>query len=183
MNNKKAFTLIELVVTMSIMVIFTALLFRDYGKDSKIFALERMLQRTAQDLRRTQEMATSALSLDGETGTTGYGIYFNKAPGSKTTYVIYRNVNANPYYDSGVDAIKETVNMEKGIEICDIKNNGVSLVAGYISVSFAPPDPINYIEGQSFGQEASIVLCTNETPPVTRTVKINNAGRIETTNP
>lgn len=168
---------------MSVMVLFTALLFRDYGKDNKVFSLERMAQKTAQDLRRTQEMAMSALSLTGETGTTGYGIYFDKSSGSKTTYIVYRNTNVNAYYDSGVDVIKETVNMEKGVEICDIKNNGTSVGAGYISVSFAPPDPINYIESDNSGHEASIVLCIDGDATNARTVKVNNTGRIETTNP
>ena len=95
---KKAFTLVELAVMMGIVVIFTTLLFVDYGKDSKTFALERTAQRMAQDTRRAQEMAMSGLV--GEAGTNGYGVYFDRTSGNNTSYIIFMNNNENMYYES-----------------------------------------------------------------------------------
>ena len=58
MQKTKGFTLIELLVIVSITVLMTVVVFSNYGKNNEIFALERSSQKLAQDLRRTQEMAT-----------------------------------------------------------------------------------------------------------------------------
>ena len=180
MNNKKAFTIIELLVVMGVIVIFTSFFFVDYGRDSNTFALERVSNKMAQDLRRAQEMSMSGLT--GDVGTNAYGIYFNKGSGSEKQYIIYKNNDTNMYYESSsADSIKETISFEKGVKICDILIDSSSVSS--VSISFQPPDPINYIDSYYSGHEASIVLCTEDDATKTRRVKINNTGRIETINP
>jgi len=180
MNNKKAFTIIELLVIMGVIVIFTSFFFVDYGRDSNTFALERVSSKMAQDLRRAQEMSMSGLT--GDVGTNAYGIYFNKGSGSERQYIIYRNNDTNMYYESSsADSIKETINFEKGVKICDILIDSGSVSS--VSISFQPPDPINYIDSYYSGHEASIVLCAENDATKTRRVKVNNTGRIETINP
>jgi type II secretory pathway pseudopilin PulG len=178
-DNKKAFTLIELLAIISITVIMTVALFANYGNYNDALALERSGQKLSQDLRRAQEMAMSGF--EGVTSSNGYGIYFDKTSGNETKYIIYMNNNTNMYYESGTDTSKETINIESGIKICDIKDNTLSLNS--ISVSFEPPDPLTYIDSNYFGHEATIVLCVTKNPTETRTIKVNNIGRIEVTNP
>lgn len=181
MKNQKAFTMIELLITMGVIALFTSLFFVDYGAGSNSLALERVVKKTAQDLRKTQEMAMSATI--GETNTNGYGIYFDKTSGNEKKYIIYSNTNSNMYYESGTDTIKETVNMETGVKICSISiSDGTSTSLNNVSISFQPPDPINYINSYYSGYEASIVFCTDDEDAITKIVKINNVGRIETTN-
>jgi hypothetical protein len=91
------------------------------------------------------------------------------------------NNNTNMYYESGVDTAKEIINIESGVKICDIKDNTSSL--NNVSVSFEPPDPLTYIDSNYFGHEATVVLCVIKNPTETRTIKVNNIGRIEVTNP
>lgn len=178
---KKAFTLIELLVIISITVLMTVMLFSSYGKNNEIFALERSAQKLSQDLRRAQEMAMSGF--EGETSSNGYGIYFDKSSeATAKKYIIYMNNNVDMYYDSGVDASKETVNLESGVKICDIEDNG-SNISSNISISFEPPEPLTYISANYSGHEASIILCVINDESKTRTIKVNNAGRIEVTNP
>jgi len=177
--DKKGFTLIELLVIMSITVLMTIALFANYGKGNDSLALERSSQKLSQDLRRAQEMAMSGF--EGSVSSNGYGIYFDKTSGSEGKYVIYMNNNTNMYYESGTDTDKETVNIESGIKICNIKDNSLDL--NNVSVSFEPPDPLTYISSNYSGHEASIVLCVIKDISQTRTIKINNAGRIEVTNP
>lgn len=171
--------MIELLVIIGIVSILSSIMFIDYGKNGKQFALSRSAQKLSQDLRRTQEMAMSALS--GDASTNGYGIYFNKGTGNETQYIIYRNDNENMYYEAGTDSIKETIIIEDGLKICDILDNGVSEVDNIISVSFEPPDPITYIESNYAGHEASIKLCVISNESQFKTIKINNTGRIEIT--
>jgi type II secretory pathway pseudopilin PulG len=179
MQKTKGFTLIELLVIVSITVLMTVVVFSNYGKNNEIFALERSSQKLAQDLRRTQEMAMSGL--EGDASTAGYGMYFNNTAGNQSQYLIYMENNTNMYYESGTDDIKETINLESGIQICDIKDNTSS--ANYLSISFEPPNPLTYVGGNPSGHEASIVICMTSDNSQTRTIKVNNVGRVEVTNP
>lgn len=183
----KGFTLIEVLVILSIIAIMTIAVFSNYGKNNEIFVLERASQKLAQDLRRTQEMAMSGFG--GDSSTYGYGMYFNKTTGASPAnylkYIIYEerdtdHLNILMYFE-GEDTVEEIINIEKGIKICDISDNGTSLNTR--SISFEPPNPLTIIGGVASGREASIVLCIANDISKTRTVKINNAGRVEITNP
>ncbi|MDD4531197.1 MAG: type II secretion system protein [Candidatus Pacebacteria bacterium] len=174
---KKAFTLIELIVMMAIVAIFTTIIFVDYGKNNKLFALERSARKMSQDVRKVQEMAMSGFV--GGVGTNGYGIYFNTT--SNTSYRVYANMDSDMSYSQGTDTDKENISMESGVKICNLLVDSSSV--NPVSVSFAPPDPINYINNVDSGHEASIVLCIVGDESQTRTVKVNNVGRIELTNP
>lgn len=174
---KKAFTLIELTVMMAIVAIFTTIIFVDYGKNNKVFALERSGRKLSQDMRRVQEMAMSGVA--GEAGTNGYGIYFNT--NNNTSYRVYGNNDSDMSYSQGTDSDRENITMESGVKICNLLVDSSSV--NPVSVSFQPPDPINYINNADSGHEASIVLCIVGDESQTRTVKVNNVGRIEVTNP
>jgi len=177
----KAFTLVELVVVCFVVSLLTGIIFVDYGKNSKAFALERVAQRLAQDLRRTQEM--SMVGLTGDADTNAYGVYFDKTGGNNDKYIIYRNNNANKPYDSvsPADTIKETITLEHGIKIFDIQDNSSSI--DNVSISFVPPDPINYIESNPSGHEAGIIVYVEDDPTQKREVKINSTGRIDVVTP
>lgn len=183
---KKAFTLIELLAIVVVISILTAVFFVDYGKDNQIFALERASRKMSQDLRRAQEMAASGLVIVGQSNTAGYGIYFEKNV-DYLKYILYidKTTTANEYYESGTDAISEDINIEAGVKICDIKYGPLENMSSVdsVSISFQPPDPINYIYTFATGYEASIILCLVNDNNQKRTINVNNTGRIEITNP
>lgn len=175
---EKGLTLIEMITVIVIVAILATMVFGNYGKGQEGLALERAGQKMLQDTRRTQEMAMSgALG----SGVNAVGLYFDKASGSETKYLIYNNTNANYYYESGTDTTAEQINIESGIKICDIKDNSTSV--NNISVSFMPPEPVTRINSNYSGHEATIVLCIISDTSKTRTIKINNLGRIEINNP
>jgi type II secretory pathway pseudopilin PulG len=180
MKNIKAFTIIELMVILSITILMTIAVFSNYGKNNDTFALERASQKLAQDLRRTQEIAMSG----SEGATASVGIYFDKTSANKKKYIMYTTTNANMYRDAG-DTDKETINIENGIEICNVLDNGAApaLNANSLSVCFQPPEPLTYIDSNYAGHEASIVLCASSDNTKTRTIMVNNVGRIQVTNP
>jgi prepilin-type N-terminal cleavage/methylation domain-containing protein len=187
--SEKGFTIAELLTVVIIIGILSAVVFSNYGGSNKTMALGRASQQLAQDLRRAQQMSMGSLS--GVAGVTaGYGMYFiNASSGSPSSlsYIIFRNdtkasLNAS-YVNSSSDPTVETINIEKGIKICDIKVNGTTLGSNPLSVFFLPPDPITYINGGYVGSTASIVLCVADDASKTMTVKINNSGMIDITNP
>ena len=171
-----------MLIVISIVVIFSAMVFGNYGKGKNSMAIERAGQKLAQDLRRTQEMAMS-----GTSGTyNGYGIYFTELSGSETKYIIYANNSSSVYtYNTSApaDTLLETINIEAGVKICNIQDNGTDVTNNYISVCFSPPEPVTRIEGNNSGHDLSIILCNIDDNSKTRTIKINNVGRIEVNNP
>lgn len=171
----KAFTLIELLIVISIIIIFSGIIFVNYGTSSSFFALDRSSQRLAQDLRKLEEMS---LGIRSGTGVTGYLMYFDKV-GSPYGYSMYGD-NGNNVYGSG-DVLEQSFSLESGIKICNLKDNAADV--NTISASVVAPNPKVYIEGVFPGHEASIILCIISDVTETRTVKINSSGRIDITNP
>ena len=187
MNNifEKGLTLTEMLVVISIVIVFSSMVFANYGKGQESMALERAGQKLGQDLRRAQEMAMAG---SFNSSTNAVGIYFNES--TATSYILYYNYSTDPanfYYQSGTDLSKEVITIEKGIKICNIKDNNVDVLNNYISVSFAPPEPVTRIENSNTGHDVSIILAPETevcaTTTKTRTVKVNNVGRIEVNNP
>ncbi|MDD5696680.1 MAG: prepilin-type N-terminal cleavage/methylation domain-containing protein [Candidatus Pacebacteria bacterium] len=177
-NLEKGLTLVEMFIVIAIAAVLTTIVFGNYGKGKESLALERAGQKLLQDVRRTQELAMSGAAA---AGVNACGIYFDKTSGHETEYIIYDNVNANYYYESATDSAREAVDIESGIKICDVKDNGVS--GDTISVSFMPPEPVTRIDSNYSGHEATIILCIASDVAKTRTVKINNLGRIDVANP
>jgi len=177
-NLEKGLTLVEMLIIIVIATVLTTIVFGNYGKGKENLALERAGQKLLQDLRRTQELVMSGAP---EAGINACGIYFDKTSGHETEYLLYNNVNANYFYESGTDTVREAIDIEAGIKICDVKDNEVS--GNTVSVSFMPPEPVTRIDSNYTGHEASIVLCIISDTAKTRTIKINNLGRIEANNP
>ena len=183
MNNilQKGLTLTEMLVVVSIVVIFSTMVFANYGTGKESMALERAGQKLAQDLRRTQEMAMAGSFGDG---VNAVGIYFDRRDTDNIYYIIYENKDGNYSYGAG-DTDKETINIEAGIKICNIVNTSST---DTISISFAPPEPVTRIDDGSISVfDVSIVLApVNDNcvlPSKSRTIKVNNVGRIEVNNP
>ncbi len=178
MNNilQKGLTLTEMLVVVSIVILFSAFVFGNYSVGKDGLALERASQKLGQDLRRAQEMGMAA---SFATGYNGAGIYLNES--SSGSYILYHNSNSdgNYYYQAGTDYLKETITIEAGVKICNLQDNGSDIGNNYVSVSFAPPEPITRIENNNSGHEVSIILCSIADNTKTRTIKVNNVGRIE----
>lgn len=77
-KNGGGFSLIELMVVVTIIVIITLIIIPNYRQISSQFALERSAHKLAQDIRRAAEMAMSARELPGSgPQPKGYGVFFS----------------------------------------------------------------------------------------------------------
>lgn len=185
MKKVKGFTLIEVLVIISIITVMTVALFSNYGKNNEMFALERSAQKLAQDIRRAQDMAMAGSTGTGGTSTYGYGLYFDKL-NSPNSYIIYEEkdddgLDVNMAYDGeSIDHTKESISLENGIKICTLINTAPPSV-DVLSVSFEPPNPLTYIDGVPSGKTAVISLCITSDVSKTRTITINNAGMVQVT--
>ncbi|MBI4653180.1 prepilin-type N-terminal cleavage/methylation domain-containing protein [Candidatus Kuenenbacteria bacterium] len=169
------FSIIELMVVISIIGIMSSLMFANYRQGERDTALEYAAQQIAQDIRQAQN-----LSLAGPINTYGYGIYFDK--NKESEYFIYGDEgvqNANHQYegDEGNDkkVIPYLIVLPTNIEINNIT---VSPVGDVADIFFAPPDPITYINGVSGVGTAEIEICFT-TISKCKTIVVTTAGRVE----
>lgn len=174
----RGFTLVELMVTCTIITILSIFVSANYHQGNRELQLEMAAGKLAQDLRRAQEWGYSAHQFDG-VSYMGYGVTLAE---NGTTYSIYTDDNSNNRYTSAADTLRETTAMEKGFKIDSLKPCGptesCSKVTG-LSINYIPPDPGVVISNSAGTQydKATITLKINGTS-TTRSVVVNRAGLI-----
>ena len=202
-NLNNGITLVELVVVIFIIVIFSSIVIADFPKIKKEYALSRATYKLAQDLRRVQDMGLSGVKLTDSNGvlvqTKGYGIYMDIRGAQLTQqYMLYADtcpsVNSKDYYvqadplfclnyggqQAGQDYIVDTINVDDDNSGVFIKSiNGSAATA--ISINFTPPNPnisITDNTGNNNYANVIIVLALRSDTSITRTVTINKSGLI-----
>ena len=177
---KKGITLIEILVVVFIIALFTGILITDFPKIRRQFALTRVVYKMSQDLRRAQDMGFSVQRVQ-DVDVKGYGVYINlDSPdlGGKK-YIIYADIDDNQRYVAGTDFIVETVDFsqaESGVVISTIKN---PTDIRQVDINFKPPNPAITITSLSFGNRAQIIFALESDPLKTRMVLVNTSGLIE----
>ncbi len=174
----KGFTIVELMVSITIIALMAGSVFFNWRPTEQTFALVRSAHQLADDLRRTQQMAVSTKVFtcsETDSDYSGYGLYLNT--NQATGYLIFENCdNDNWLYSEETDVILETQDLESGVQIQSLTVDDPTSVA---SVLFVPPNPKVYINGVGVGKELIIVLELIDDITRTKEIKINTSGRIE----
>jgi prepilin-type N-terminal cleavage/methylation domain-containing protein len=170
----KGVTLVELLVSISVMVIMSAALLVNWHPAQDSFALRRSAANLSADLKRAQQssLSTKEFNCSSSPGEEydGFGIYLTT--NTPVSYQMYENCSADYVWNSGEEI--EVLNLENGVEINSLKVGGVSVTT--LNLLFIPPNPDVYINSEKVGKEAIIELSNDSS---TTTVKINNSGKIE----
>jgi type II secretory pathway pseudopilin PulG len=199
---KKGISLVEVIVTIFLISIFSSILIANFPELQRQFALSRAAYKFAQDLRRTQDLGLSGvqiLDIGGQPITVkGYGIYIDLTTQPTTEYSIYADVDGNHVYypasynycsqvsEPTADCIIEKTNIKKTNPSLYIKEfvniNGLN----YTSINFRPPDPIVEIQNKcqqacadSDNSRIGIVFAVDSDAPSTRTIWVNTSGMIK----
>ena len=182
-DSARGFTIIELLVVVSIIVILSGLVLVNYKPGREQFALQRTAHKIAQDLRRIQEMAMSAKEI-GPTGDKiypdgGFGIHFDVSnPGQ---YVLFADCNNNQTLDDnvcGASFFPETLDdgltlLESKVQINELSTDFVGPLDS-LDITFNAPDPTVFITGNAVEAEIKIFLGTSGI----KIIKVNKAGLI-----
>ena len=206
-NLQKGITLVEIVVIVFIIILFTAILVSDFPRMLRQLALSRATYNFAQNLRKAQDFGLSGVKLFDGSGTTeiavkGYGIYINISNNNKR-YVIYADVanaagNSDIKYSgdttyplcSSVNQLSNgTLNTDCVIEVIDLSKENPSIfidsitnVSGFslTSINFSPPGPKTNIDNLTVAVPAKtqIEIIFKNTDGIQRTVSINTSGLI-----
>jgi len=160
---QRAFTLIELMVVASIIIILSAVALLNYRSGESQFALQRSANKLAQDIRRAQEMAMSAKEFGGTVPEGGYGINFQTT--ATSSYILFADLNDNGVFDSGETIEKPS--LEEGVRISNLSPSSP------LNVTFSPPDPTTNI---NLSDTLAIITITNDIQ--TKIIRVNKAGLI-----
>ncbi|TSC95045.1 MAG: hypothetical protein CEN87_57 [Parcubacteria group bacterium Licking1014_1] len=181
-NSERGVTLVEIIVVVFIVALFSTIMFNDFPKIKQQFALSRTAYKFAQDLRAARDLGMSGVRVLDEQGdpvqAKGYGVFIDlMAVGGDKKYIIYADLNNDQQYTSGIeDYIIETINLDGSVfikEIGNIKNQNVS-------INFKPPNPnIAITELEDNSARVKIVFAVEINDAITREVYANISGLIE----
>ncbi len=192
-KREKGITLIEIVVVIFIIALFSSILLVNFPKIRRQFALTRAVYKMSQDLRRAQDMGLSGQRIEGG-DVKGYGVYINLTSLGNKKYIMYADMNDDQRYTGQLqevcgqqqgqqqgaeDCIIETINLsqaESGVIINSIK---VPTDVQQVDINFKPPNPTVTITSLSSGNRVQIIFALESDLLTYRTVSVNTSGLIE----
>lgn len=179
-NKKKAFSLVELMVSLSIISILTVLFLANYRSANRRTDLTMTAQVLVTDIRYAQSNALGLVQYEGLMPEGGWGVYFSSLNSDNNQYIIFADDNDNELYDQG------EANVASGGRVVKLPNNIIidqlrlgGMPRSNANITFLPPDPKTRLRsGEHTSHELEIVL--KETlDNTTTTVRVNFLGLVE----
>ncbi len=160
-TKKSGFSIIEILVVISIIVLIAAVLIFSYRGNEKNYVLNQAAQIFASNVRRAQNMALSGVK-EGCATPNGYGIYIKDS----SSYILYCcNDSGTTYSCSHAD-----------IETFSFSGN-LSISPTAKEVFFVPPDPTAYINGLAGSPNSQNF--TLSIAGITKDVVVYFSGKVE----
>lgn len=172
---RKGFTLIEMMVTLSIVTLLAVMVLAYSRQNERVTNLIRDSDKMVYELRRAQNLAMLTLqraSSQPIQSICGWGIYINKDAVPQTQYILFSdfcNSGTTKQYDLGEEF--EIINVLKGVQITDVNIS---------SITFVPPEPqTKFYPNLSEGEDASIKMCLETKSNMCYTIYVSLAGQIK----
>ena len=175
------FSLVEVIVTLSIVTIITTLVMFRYGSFNSAVLLKNQAYEIALDIREAQVFA---ISVRGNTSQfrEEYGVYFSLAANENKQYVFWQDIGAdsNPQYDDSSEEIN-TTNLDNRFSVVGICLDDAPSPCSpnTVSISFARPNfDAVIVRGGTRYQTAEIIIAPDNDPSFTRSIFITSTGQI-----
>ncbi len=189
--HKRGFTLVEILVSVSIMSMVMTIVLFGYSSFNDGLALGSSVQEMAIAVRQAQTygLTVKEAVVGGGNFNSAYGIYFNPVsePGD---YYLFVDKNSNAYYDvgtgcgSGSTECVEKISLTNNVKISSICNDSGCVGTNIVNIIFLRPNPDAQIYfGNSLGINTSgphlnVRVALTSPQGVTRNVIIESTGQI-----
>jgi prepilin-type N-terminal cleavage/methylation domain-containing protein len=180
MYTKKGFSLIELLVSLSIISILTVVFLANYRSANRRTDLVMAAQILVTDIRYAQSNSLGLVKYQGAIPSGGWGVYFSSSNTDNNRYIIFADDNDNELYDAG------EANESLGGRVVQLPDNIViehlSLGGGERStanVTFLPPDPETRLRSDSYTSNFLEIRLRETINDTAKTVRVNFLGLVE----
>jgi Tfp pilus assembly protein FimT len=182
-SSSKGITLVEVLVVVFLVTLFSGVLIANFPKIKLQFALSGVVHKFAQDLKNTQELGGAGSQIKENNvivAVKGHGIHINFFTLGNKKYITYADKNGDQQYnfeDDGYPIKQIDLSHEyPGIIIHEIVNAN----SQNLSINFRPPNFSTAISSLVEGQNSvEIIFATESDLENTKTVSINSLGLIE----
>ena len=180
-TQKKAFTILEVLVTLSIITVILTLSMVSYKRANSRNAIVFAAYQVAGDTRLAESYAASARQYSTQPRWNVWGAHFTAG---SNQYRIFVDKNFNGFYDAA-DAIWRTVKLPSGVSVKTLRYKKAGSIAGVseLSAVYFPPSPTSslaYDATTNQFEEAYITLEDNINLSI-KEVTLNFFGLIDVT--
>ena len=151
---KNGYSLIEMLIILMIISIFSTIIIIDYSKQKSSNDLAFAVKQVIEDMRAVQNNTVNTLKYDGSVPLGGYGVKFSTS--SNTSYVLFADSNANRLYDPGTDGLVRTATLPRGIVLDSVETNLPS--SADAAVVFTPPYGVIYINEKNASNNSGVTV-------------------------
>jgi len=196
MKNKRGFTLIEMLTSVSIIIMVTAIFVANYKTSNKRSDLIMTAQKLVADIHAVQNKALGLVNYGDSFPSGGWGVNLDiQSNDGREKYILFADLNSPGYQETGQEEQAEfgymrydegegeialgakIVELPKGIIIDSLTTDiGDTYLA---NVTFLPPDPkTNIFDGTNSAKYLTVVL-KDTTDSTIKTVRVNFLGLAE----
>jgi prepilin-type N-terminal cleavage/methylation domain-containing protein len=180
--NNKGFTLIEILVSLSVIAILTVIFLANYRGGRQGVDLNLVAQKVASDIRTAQNNSLGSVLYGGSLPAGGWGVHFDTADKS---YLLFADVNNNKVYDDN-EALPTSGGLNfafpADLTISDITGDSLSGNNSHakLDVTFLPPNPTTRIYwDQTASSGYAVITLKHKADYKTADVVINILGLID----
>lgn len=169
--SKRGFSIVELLITVSIVMLITGIALSRYSSFNNSILLQSQAFEIGFDIRQAQQSALSVQATGGA-ARNGFGIYFDIT--NPNTYILFFDTNDNYRYDSGTDNELSEFYIDTRFVITDIRVGGSA--RSEASVTFRRPNFNGLI--YPTGNTLEIDIAASQSATAVQTVSITQSGQI-----
>lgn len=185
----RAFSLIELLVSVSILTVITGIVLANNNQFNSSVLLGNAAYDIALTIREAQVYGLSTQAFAGEFQV-GYGVHF----ASPTEYILFADTDPvrNRRYDAGVDQVVRQYTLGRGFTVSNLCGTRVdqsvecslsSTALEHLDIAFLRPNPDATITGSDPKAFSSAKITIQSRSGETRTISVQSTGQISVQKP
>lgn len=175
------FTLVELLVSLSIISLLTALFLANYHNTNQRTDLVMAAQTMVTNIRFAQANALGLVRYDGAVPAGGWGVFLSSYSDEKDKYIIFADIDGDQSFSSNESVANygaKIVSLPNNITIDNLETDSGQKVEK-VNVIFLPPDPITYIATEYGTTTALNIRLKESLNNTTKTIRVNFLGLVE----